>query len=71
MKIKNDEKGNAWLLIKHRDKYAVDEAYDSEKETTENSPINKWLKKNKPDQLKTKSSAKTAKKTSTAKKPRS
>jgi len=38
---------NAWLLIKHRDKYAVNTEYSSEKETPKNSPINKWLQKNK------------------------
>lgn len=37
---KADEK--SWLLIKHRDKYAVEE-YDSERETPKNSPINKAL----------------------------
>lgn len=36
---------NAWLLIKHRDEYAVNKAYDSEKETVKNSPINNALKK--------------------------
>ncbi len=41
----NDD--NSWLLIKHRDKYAVDTEYDSEDETAENSPINKWLQENK------------------------
>lgn len=35
-------KENTWLLIKHKDKYAVDK-YDSEKETTKSSPINKAL----------------------------
>lgn len=42
--IKNrfGDKENTWLLIKHKDKYAVDE-YDSEKETTKSSPINKAL----------------------------
>jgi len=34
---------NAWLLIKHNDKYAVSSSYDSEKETPASSPINKWL----------------------------
>lgn len=34
---------NAWLLIKHNDKYAVSSTYDSEKETPASSPINKWL----------------------------
>lgn len=37
---KADEK--SWLLIKHRDKYAVEE-YNSELETPKNSPINKAL----------------------------
>jgi bifunctional non-homologous end joining protein LigD len=35
---------NQWLLIKHRDKFATDEEYNSEKETPKNSPINKWLR---------------------------
>lgn len=47
VKLKNDEKGNSWLLIKHKDKYAVNTSYDSEKETAKNSPINKWLAENK------------------------
>lgn len=34
---------NSWLLIKHRDEYAVDTDYDSEEETPKNSPINKAL----------------------------
>jgi bifunctional non-homologous end joining protein LigD len=34
---------NAWLLIKHRDEYALDESYDSETHTPKGSPINKWL----------------------------
>jgi len=38
---------NAWLLIKHKDKYAVHVDYSSEQETPKNSPINKWLKENK------------------------
>ncbi|PWT98164.1 MAG: 3'-phosphoesterase [Bacteroidetes bacterium] len=36
---------NSWLLIKHKDKYAVEDAYDSEKLTPAGSPINKLLKK--------------------------
>ncbi|MEO8769941.1 MAG: DNA polymerase ligase N-terminal domain-containing protein [Ferruginibacter sp.] len=47
VRLKNAEKGNEWLLIKHRDDYAVDTSYDSEKETLKNSPINKWLAENK------------------------
>ena len=34
---------NTWLLIKHKDEYAVDEEYNSEKKTPASSPINKWL----------------------------
>ncbi|MEO6903202.1 MAG: DNA polymerase ligase N-terminal domain-containing protein [Bacteroidia bacterium] len=50
VKLKKDEKNsNSWLLIKHRDNYAVDEGYDSEEETPKNSPINKWLAKDKVD----------------------
>ncbi len=43
----NDTEENAWLLIKHRDKFAVDEEYDSEEQTAKDSPINKWLAENK------------------------
>jgi len=42
----NGTEDNSWLLIKHNDEYAVDN-YNSEEETPENSPINKWLKENK------------------------
>jgi bifunctional non-homologous end joining protein LigD len=45
VKMKSSDE-NAWLLIKHRDKYAVNKAYDSEKFTAKNSPINKALRKN-------------------------
>jgi bifunctional non-homologous end joining protein LigD len=45
--IKTKGRGeNAWLLIKHRDKHAVDEDYNSEELTPKNSPINKWLREN-------------------------
>ena len=47
VRLKNSEKGNNWLLIKHRDDYAIDKEYDSEKEALKNSPINKWLAVNK------------------------
>ena len=58
VKLKNNRAGdNAWLLIKHRDDYATDELYDSEKETPKNSPINKWLSENK--QVKKKPAIKT------------
>jgi bifunctional non-homologous end joining protein LigD len=46
VKLKGKQE-NAWLLIKHKDEYAVTTAYDSEKETAATSPINKWLAKNK------------------------
>ena len=46
VKLKGKE-DNSWLLIKHKDDYAVDSDYNSEDETPENSPINKWLAENK------------------------
>ncbi len=46
VKLKGKEE-NTWLLIKHNDEYAVHEDYDSENDTPDNSPINKWLKENK------------------------
>ncbi|WP_462255349.1 DNA polymerase ligase N-terminal domain-containing protein [Ferruginibacter sp.] len=45
VKLKSDQE-NAWLLIKHNDKYAVDTKYNSENETASTSPINKWLAAN-------------------------
>jgi bifunctional non-homologous end joining protein LigD len=45
VKMKNTDK-NSWLLIKHNDEYAVKENYDSEEETSKNSPINKWKERN-------------------------
>ncbi len=42
VKLKAQE-DNSWLLIKHRDKYAVDEEYNSEDDTPKSSPINKFL----------------------------
>ncbi len=39
--------GNAWLLIKHDDEYAVHKDYNSEDFTPASSPINKALKKQK------------------------
>ena len=52
---------NEWLLIKHNDAHATAEDYNSENETPENSPINKWLAENNPE----KKPAKTAKKKAT------
>lgn len=36
-------KDNAWLLIKHKDNYAVQENYNSEADTPKDSPINQAL----------------------------
>ena len=44
LKAKED---NSWLLIKHRDSYAVDTEYNSEEQTKKNSPINQGLDENK------------------------
>ena len=35
---------NSWLLLKHKDKFAVSRPYDSEKQTDPGSPINKALR---------------------------
>lgn len=44
VKLKKEEPDdNAWLLIKHKDKYAIIESYNSEEHTPKNSPINKLL----------------------------
>ena len=45
VKLKGKQE-NAWLLIKHKDEYAVSTKYDSERETIATSPINKWLAEN-------------------------
>ena len=46
VKLKGKE-DNSWLLIKHRDGYAIDTEYNSEEHTKKDSPINKWLTENK------------------------
>lgn len=46
VKLKGKE-DNSWLLIKHRDEFAIDEDYNSEEQTKKDSPINKWLAENK------------------------
>ena len=56
VKLKSKE-DNSWLLIKHRDRYAVDTEYNSEAQTPKNSPINKWLEENKKPAVKKKSSS--------------
>jgi bifunctional non-homologous end joining protein LigD len=60
VKLKGKQE-NAWLLIKHRDKFATDEVYDSEEKTAKNSPINKWLALNKKPSVKKKKSGVTEK----------
>ncbi len=55
IKNKNSDKDNAWLLIKHNDKFATDKHYDSEKETPKTSPINKALAAKDKEQVKKKS----------------
>ena len=42
-----DYQDNAWLLIKHKDEFAVTEPYNSEDHTQNSSPINKWLTQHK------------------------
>ncbi len=46
VKLKGKE-DNSWLLIKHKDKYAVDTEYNSEDDTLKSSPINKFLSEKK------------------------
>lgn len=47
VKTRNSYQENGWLLIKHKDEYAVSVPYSAEKETDPESPINRWLKENK------------------------
>lgn len=44
VKIKNAKDENAWLLIKHKDKFAVEEDYDAEAYTDEDSRVTALLK---------------------------
>lgn len=44
VKIKNAKDDNAWLLIKHKDKYAVNEDFDAEEHTLKNSKVTAYLK---------------------------
>lgn len=43
VKIKNSQDGNAWLLIKHKDQYAVDDEYSAEEHTDKNSKVTAYL----------------------------
>jgi len=45
VQMKSSDEKNAWLLIKHKDEFAVSKAYSSEKETNPDSPINLAIKK--------------------------
>ncbi len=42
---------NTWLLLKHKDEFAIDEEYNSEAKTPKNSPINKLLKEHLSEKL--------------------
>lgn len=46
VKIKNAEQENAWLLIKHKDEFAVSK-YDAELHTEKNSRVTKYLEEKK------------------------
>lgn len=41
VKMKGDKMKNGWLLIKHKDEYAVDSKYDSEEHTPKRSAVTK------------------------------
>ena len=43
VKIKSSKDENAWLLIKHKDKYAVEEDYDAEDHTLKTSKVTAYL----------------------------
>ena len=43
VKIKNSKDENAWLLIKHKDKFAVSEDYDAEEHTLKTSKVTAYL----------------------------
>ncbi len=45
VKMKGDKPANSWLLIKHDDRYATHDAYNSEDYTPINSPVTKAAKK--------------------------
>ncbi len=47
VKIKNAEKGNEWILIKHKDKFSTDELYDSEQHTNPDSAVTAFLNQKK------------------------
>ncbi|MCZ2083392.1 MAG: DNA ligase D [Flavobacteriales bacterium] len=59
VKIKNPKDGNAWLLIKHKDKFALDE-YDSEEHVPKKSKVT-LREENRPSKKKIKTPAKESK----------
>ena len=59
VKIKNSKDGNAWLLIKHTDKFALDE-YDSEEHVPKKSKVT-LREENRPSKKKLKTPAKESK----------
>lgn len=59
VKIKNSKDGNAWLLIKHKDKFALDE-YDSEEHVPKKSKVT-LREENRPSKKKIKTLAKESK----------
>lgn len=58
VKIKNPKDDNAWLLIKHKDKFAVQEAYDAEEHTAKNSKVTAYLASKKSGKTTKKSTSK-------------
>lgn len=44
VKMRTEDAGNAWLLIKHKDEYAVSTKYDAEKFTNKTSKVTKVVK---------------------------
>ncbi len=59
VKIKNSKDGNAWLLIKHKDKFALEE-YNSEEHVPKNSKVT-LREENRPGKKKLKTPAKESK----------
>ncbi len=49
VKIKNDKKGNAWLLIKHHDAYSVETPYSSEEHTDPHSAVSEEVERRNAD----------------------
>ncbi len=45
VKIKNSKQENAWLLIKHKDEFAISEPYDAEEHTAVDSKVSAYLEK--------------------------